>query len=77
LKQSPKWLVALRVLSEKQVMELGFFSLTKRQPRDNLTATEAEGTLQKQWRQTVLITDQPQNKRQQPQVMAWEVQTGH
>lgn len=76
-KESPKWPGALRMMFEKQVMELSLFSLTKRQPRDNLIATEAEGTLQKQWRQTLLIIDQPQNKRQQPQVMAWEVQTGY
>lgn len=53
-KESPKWPGALRMMFEKQVMELALFSLTKRQPRDNL-ATEAEGILQKQWRQTLLI----------------------
>lgn len=69
--------MALRMMFEKEVMELGLLSLTKKQPRDNLIATEAEGALQKQWRQTLLNINPPQNKRQNPQVMAWEVQTGH
>lgn len=47
-KESPKWPRALRMMFEKQVMELRLFSLTKRQLRDNLRATEAEGALQKQ-----------------------------
>lgn len=46
-KESPKWLGTLRMMFEKQVMELGLFNLMKRQPRDNLIATEAEGTLKK------------------------------
>lgn len=35
------------MMFEKQVMELSSLSLTTKQPRDNLLATEAEGTLQK------------------------------
>lgn len=72
-KESPKWRGTLRMMFEKQVMELGLFNLMKRQPRDNLIATEAEGTLKKQQKQTLLSIDRAQNKRQQPQVMAWEV----
>lgn len=45
--ESLKWPGAFRMMFEKQVMELSSLSLTTKQPRDNLLATEAEGTLQK------------------------------
>lgn len=53
-KESPKWPAALTMMFKKQVMELGLFSPTKRQPRDDLKVTEAESALQNQWRQTPL-----------------------
>lgn len=42
------------MMSEEQVMELGLFSATKRQPTDNLIVTEAENALQNQWRKMPL-----------------------